>query len=94
MEDRRRQNGVRCKYLSNHNKPDGTKMVQNFGGDSLELLTTTKCKLADRFRQLKAVDDNKSYCVRFELETLIFTFHFLVTGYIKKLCNFMGNSSD
>lgn len=44
-------------------KPDGTKMVPNFGGDSLELLITTKCKLADHFRQLKEVDDGKSSCV-------------------------------
>lgn len=48
-------------------RPDGTKMVPDFGGDSLELLITAKCKLADHFRQLKAVDDGKSSCVSFSL---------------------------
>ncbi|XP_052700408.1 ceramide kinase-like isoform X1 [Crassostrea angulata] len=47
-------------------KPDGTRMTPNFGGNTLELLITTKCKLADHFRQLKEVDDGKSSCYDFE----------------------------
>ena len=46
-------------------KPKGVKMSPHFGGDSLELLITGKCKLGDHFRQLKAVDDGKSNCVSF-----------------------------
>ncbi|XP_022331400.1 ceramide kinase-like isoform X2 [Crassostrea virginica] len=47
-------------------KPKGVKMSPHFGGDSLELLITGKCKLGDHFRQLKAVDDGKSNCYDFD----------------------------
>lgn len=53
-------------------KPDGTRMTPNFGGNTLELLITTKCKLADHFRQLKELDDGKSSCVSIITEKKIF----------------------